>query len=91
MYIEANPILKFISPQPLDWEYRRIGALLWKMPSPASKGRGALECEASGVSHDGKQLPADVVVRSLDLLEVDAFEKLLEGDRCVATKEVQES
>ena len=42
-----------------------------------------------GVSHDGKQLPADVVVRSLDLLDVDAFEKLLEGDRCVATNEVQ--
>jgi beta-phosphoglucomutase-like phosphatase (HAD superfamily) len=42
-----------------------------------------------GVSHDGKQLPADVVVRSLDLLDVDAFEKLLEGDSCVATNEVQ--
>jgi beta-phosphoglucomutase-like phosphatase (HAD superfamily) len=42
-----------------------------------------------GVSHDGKQLPADVVVRSLDLLDVDAFERLLEGDSCVATNEVQ--
>ena len=30
-----------------------------------------------GVSRDGKQLPADVVVRSLDLLHSDAFEKLL--------------
>ena len=44
-----------------------------------------------GVSRDGKQLPADVVVRSLDLLDADAFEKLLEGDRCVATNEVQET
>jgi beta-phosphoglucomutase family hydrolase len=39
-----------------------------------------------GVSHEGKQLPADVVVRSLDLLDVDAFDKLLEGDSGVATK-----
>jgi beta-phosphoglucomutase len=30
-----------------------------------------------GVSPDGKHLPADVVVRSLDLLASDAFEKLL--------------
>src|SRR5215469_12490315 len=34
-----------------------------------------------GVSHNGKQLPADVVVRSLDLLDPVAFERLLEG-RC---------
>jgi HAD superfamily hydrolase (TIGR01509 family) len=31
-----------------------------------------------GVSRGGKHLPADVVVHSLDLLEPDAFEKLLE-------------
>jgi beta-phosphoglucomutase family hydrolase len=43
-----------------------------------------------GISHDGKQLPADIVVPSLDLLDVDAFEKLLERDSCVATNEVQE-
>lgn len=30
-----------------------------------------------GVSHNGKHLPADLVVRSLDLLEADAFEALL--------------
>jgi HAD superfamily hydrolase (TIGR01509 family) len=30
-----------------------------------------------GVSHNGKQLPADIVVKSLDLLEPDAFDRLL--------------
>ncbi|MGA2003552.1 MAG: HAD-IA family hydrolase, partial [Terriglobales bacterium] len=30
-----------------------------------------------GVSHDGKRLPADVVVKSLDLLAPNAFETLL--------------
>jgi beta-phosphoglucomutase len=30
-----------------------------------------------GVSHNGNQLPADVVVTSLDLLQPDAFDKLL--------------
>jgi HAD superfamily hydrolase (TIGR01509 family) len=32
-----------------------------------------------GVSHNGKDLPADVVVRSLDLLDSVAFETLLHG------------
>ncbi|OLB84254.1 MAG: hypothetical protein AUI12_14095 [Acidobacteria bacterium 13_2_20CM_2_57_6] len=32
-----------------------------------------------GVSHNGAHLPADVVVESLELLEPDAFEMLLEG------------
>ena len=32
-----------------------------------------------GVSHNGKHLPADIVVQSLDLLDTDAFEKLLES------------
>jgi len=32
-----------------------------------------------GVSHNGRHLPADVVVRSLDLLDANAFEALLEG------------
>jgi beta-phosphoglucomutase-like phosphatase (HAD superfamily) len=32
---------------------------------------------AIGVSRDGKQLPADVIVQSLDLLPPDAFEMLL--------------
>jgi beta-phosphoglucomutase family hydrolase len=31
-----------------------------------------------GVSHDGQHLPADVVVQSLDLLDSEAFETLLE-------------
>jgi beta-phosphoglucomutase len=32
-----------------------------------------------GVSHNGNQLTADVVVQSLDLLDSNAFEKLLQG------------
>ena len=38
-----------------------------------------------GVSRDGKHLPADVVVQSLDLLEPDALEKLLQDKSCLAT------
>jgi len=38
-----------------------------------------------GVNRNGKQLPADIVVRSLDLLDMAAFETLLERDSC-ATK-----
>jgi HAD superfamily hydrolase (TIGR01509 family) len=33
-----------------------------------------------GVSHNGKHLPADLVVTSLDLLEPDAFDTLLQND-----------
>lgn len=32
-----------------------------------------------GVSHNGKYLSADVVVQSLDLLDLDAFETLVQG------------
>jgi hypothetical protein len=32
-----------------------------------------------GVSRNGKQLPADVVVQSLELLRSDAFDVLLDG------------
>jgi hypothetical protein len=32
-----------------------------------------------GVSHNGQNLPADLVVRSLDLLDGGAFEALLRG------------
>jgi beta-phosphoglucomutase len=32
-----------------------------------------------GVSHNGKHLPADIVVQSLDQLAANAFESLLEG------------
>ncbi len=34
-----------------------------------------------GVSRNGKHLPADVVVQSLDLLDPEAFETLLKSDR----------
>jgi HAD superfamily hydrolase (TIGR01509 family) len=33
-----------------------------------------------GVNHNGKHLPADIVVKSLDLLESDAFDTLLQND-----------
>ena len=32
-----------------------------------------------GVSQNGKNLPADIVVRSLDLLDTNAFDNLLQG------------
>ena len=35
-----------------------------------------------GVSHDGKHLAADVEVKSLDLLDPDAFDTLLESKSC---------
>jgi hypothetical protein len=31
-----------------------------------------------GVSQNGKHLPADIVVRSLDLLDTNAFDNLLQ-------------
>jgi beta-phosphoglucomutase len=37
-----------------------------------------------GVSRDGKHLPANVVVRSLDLLDSEAFETLLPASSCPA-------
>ena len=37
-----------------------------------------------GVSHNGAHLPADVVVQSLDLLDPNAFEILLEGSPATA-------
>jgi beta-phosphoglucomutase len=36
-----------------------------------------------GVSHNGKHLPADIVVQSLDLLDSDAFDALLQGTNLV--------
>lgn len=35
-----------------------------------------------GVSHNGNHLTADLVVQSLDLLDSDAFERLLQGSSC---------
>jgi hypothetical protein len=46
-----------------------------------------------GVSREGKHLPADIVVPSLDLLEPDAFEKLYQsslaefGDRAATSND----
>ena len=37
-----------------------------------------------GISRNGKHLPADIVVQSLDLLASDAFETLLRRDACAA-------
>ncbi len=37
-----------------------------------------------GISRNGKHLPADMVVQSLDLLASDAFETLLRRDACAA-------
>jgi HAD superfamily hydrolase (TIGR01509 family) len=36
-----------------------------------------------GVARNGKHLPADLVVQSLDLLDSEAFEKLLQGSGCL--------
>src|SRR5258706_1916865 len=38
-----------------------------------------------GVSHNGAHLPADIVVQALELLDPDAFDKLLEDQCCSAT------
>ena len=37
-----------------------------------------------GVNRNGKRLPADVVVQSLELLDADAFDKLLSEKCCTA-------
>jgi beta-phosphoglucomutase len=41
------------------------------------EGARAAGMRGIGVSHNGKYLPADVVVRSLDLLDQNAFNTLL--------------
>lgn len=43
------------------------------------EGARAAGMRSIGVSHDGKHLPADLVVPSLALLDSDAFEILLQG------------
>jgi beta-phosphoglucomutase len=45
---------------------------------PGVEGARRAGMRSIGVRRDGKELPADIVVQSLDLLEPDAFEKLLE-------------
>ena len=42
------------------------------------EGARRARMKSIGVSRNGKHLPADVVVQSLDLLDADVFEKLLE-------------
>ena len=49
------------------------------------QGARSAGMKSIGVNRNGKQLPADIVVRSLDLLDMAAFETLLERDSC-ATK-----
>lgn len=43
------------------------------------QGARSAGMKSIGVSHNGKHLPADVVVQSLDLLAPDAFDTLLQG------------
>ena len=44
------------------------------------QGARSAGMKSIGISHDGKQLPADLVVQSLDQLAPDAFETLLQRD-----------
>jgi beta-phosphoglucomutase family hydrolase len=48
------------------------------------QGARSAGMKSIGVSHNGKQLPADIVVQSLDLLDSDAFDNLLQRDSCAA-------
>jgi beta-phosphoglucomutase family hydrolase len=46
------------------------------------QGARSAGMKSIGVNRNGKQLPADVVVQSLDLLDSDAFDTLLQRDSC---------
>jgi len=48
------------------------------------QGARSAGMKSIGVNRNGKQLPADVVVRSLDLLDSEAFDNLLRRDSSVA-------
>ena len=48
------------------------------------QGARSAGMKSIGVNRNGKQLPADMVVQSLDLLDSDAFDTLLERDSCAA-------
>ena len=50
------------------------------------QGARSAGMKSIGVSHNGKQLPADVVVHSLDLLPADAFDTLLQSNGSAARK-----
>jgi beta-phosphoglucomutase len=49
------------------------------------QGARSAGMKSIGVSRSGKQLPADVVVRSLDLLGPDTLDTLLKGFACAAS------
>jgi len=48
------------------------------------QGARSAGMKSIGVNRNGKQLPADIVVLSLDVLDLDAFETLLQRDSCAA-------
>jgi beta-phosphoglucomutase family hydrolase len=48
------------------------------------QGARSAGMKSIGVNRNGKQLPADMVVQSLDRLDSDAFDTLLERDSCTA-------
>jgi len=48
------------------------------------QGARSAGMKSIGVNRNGKQLPADIVVQSLDLLDSDAFDTLLQRDSCAA-------
>ncbi|HMK29644.1 MAG TPA: HAD family phosphatase [Terriglobales bacterium] len=63
---------------------RRVGALpdrciVVEDAVAGVQGARSAAMKSIGVSRSGKQLPADIVVRSLDLLDPDAFDTLLQG------------
>ena len=47
------------------------------------EGARSAGMKSIGVGRNGKQLPADIVVPSLELLDPDAFERLLQGSSAV--------
>ena len=48
------------------------------------QGARSAGMKSLGVNRNGKQLPADMVVESLDLLDSDTFDTLLQPDSCAA-------
>jgi beta-phosphoglucomutase family hydrolase len=48
------------------------------------QGARSAGMKSIGVNRNGKQMPADIVVQSLDLLDSDAFDTLLKRDSCAA-------
>lgn len=48
------------------------------------QGARSAGMKSIGVNRNCKKLPADIVVQSLDLLDSDAFDTLLQRDSCAA-------